>query len=210
MAARPDILRVYSIPASFSVSSSASTLSTPAECGRGRRARRRLAWGRPCPRLPSPPPSPWPLPGGRLTNAKVAVPAAVLGAAGQRVGVGQLHQVDHLGTDPQPGPSVGQLVVRAVGVDLQAQGAAVEVKAALQAGAQQRYVVHACGGRGAGGSRSGWLLYKARRRGRMRGGVASKVAGAPAVWLYDSGGHIWRCSAPSAHRATGRALQATR
>lgn len=36
------------------------------------------------------------------------------------VWVGQLHEVDHLGPNPQPGAPVGQLVVGAVGVHLKA------------------------------------------------------------------------------------------
>jgi hypothetical protein len=50
----------------------------------------------------------------------VAVTPAVLWAAIQGVWVGQLHEVDHLSGNPQPGTPVWQLVVGAVGVDIQA------------------------------------------------------------------------------------------
>lgn len=73
----------------------------------------------------------------------MAVAAAVLGAAVQRVRIVQLHQVDHLRADPQPGTAVGELIVRAVGVHLQAQGAAVKVQRALEILAEERDMVHA-------------------------------------------------------------------
>lgn len=61
----------------------------------------------------------------------------------QGVRVGQLHEVDHLGADPEPGAAVGELVVWAVGVDLEPEEAAVELEGALEVLADDGDVVDA-------------------------------------------------------------------
>lgn len=132
--------------------------------------------------------------GGALTNAAVAVAAAVLGPLGQIHGVriGQHHEVNHLAAskaplsrstmdgqkrshaafqqraensnlsetpigmeqawclsrqgfspaNPEPGAGIGQLLVRATLVDLEAQDALVECHGALQVLHQEPNVVH--------------------------------------------------------------------
>jgi hypothetical protein len=52
-------------------------------------------------------------------NAEVTVPPSMLRATLHRVGAGELHEVDHLRAHPEPGPSIRQLVVRPVIVELQ-------------------------------------------------------------------------------------------
>ena len=65
-------------------------------------------------------------------NAEVTISAAVGGAAILRVGIRQLHEMNHFRTDPEPGSSVRKFLVRAVGIHLQTQSATVEIKGALQ------------------------------------------------------------------------------
>lgn len=45
-------------------------------------------------------------------DAGVTVSAPVFGSSGQRVWIWELHQVNHLGTHPQPSTPIGKLVIR--------------------------------------------------------------------------------------------------
>mmetsp|Transcript_24937 Transcript_24937/g.78985 ORF Transcript_24937/g.78985 Transcript_24937/m.78985 type:complete len:213 (+) Transcript_24937:331-969(+) len=76
-------------------------------------------------------------------DAEVAVPAPVVRAELQvgGVGVGQLHEVNHLRPYPQPGPAVREAVVGAVGVEGEAQEPMPELERLLEVLTQEADVV---------------------------------------------------------------------
>mmetsp|Transcript_18475 Transcript_18475/g.55734 ORF Transcript_18475/g.55734 Transcript_18475/m.55734 type:complete len:253 (-) Transcript_18475:176-934(-) len=76
------------------------------------------------------------------TNTDVPVASAVLGATLHGVRVWQLHEVDHFWTDPQPPPSVGQLIIGSLRVGLQSQHTLVEIQRPIQILRQESHVVY--------------------------------------------------------------------
>jgi len=76
-------------------------------------------------------------------NAEVTVPAAMRRPSLKRVRVGELHEMDHLRSDPQPGSGVRELIMRTFRVDCQPEGLAVELHGALKITDDQSNVVDA-------------------------------------------------------------------